>query len=247
MTYALASNWEQAQISWKDSADANWESLVLKEWSGIMSYGHIVATAQAYTDRYDEELVEAIPAFTRIVEAKINNALRTGDQAVRAQIWLQRNQEYYGLPSDWGGARDVEILSDGHRTGGRTLTYLSPEEMNKVSRSPGRSYPRHNYYTVIAGQIQIAPPSDNEVLEIVYYQRLPPLQKDTDANWLTEKNPDAYIFGLCTEISAFAKDAALYESYKNRFAESLIDITMEDQVTRWSGPALRVQIDGLVV
>lgn len=212
-----------------------------------MNYKEIVTAAQAYTDRYDQELVEAMPSFTRVVEGKINNALRTGDQAVRAQIWLLRDQEYYGLPSDWGGARDVEILQDGTKTGGRTLTYLAPEEMNKLSRSPSRPHHRHNYYTIIAGQIQVAPPTDNEVLEIVYYQRLPALTQDDDINWLTEKNPDAYIFGLCTEISAFAKDSASYETYKMRFSESMMDITMEDQVTRWSGPAMRVQVEGLVV
>jgi hypothetical protein len=212
-----------------------------------MNYKDIVTAAQAYTDRYDEELVTAMPAFTKVVEGKINNALRTGDQSVRAQIWLLRDQEYYGLPSDWGGARDVEILKDGTKTGGRTLVYMAPEELNKLSRSPGRPYPRHNYYTIIANQIQVAPPTDNEVLEIVYYQRLPALTQDDDANWLTEKNPDAYIFGLCTEISAFAKDVASYETYKMRFAEAMADITMEDQVTRWSGPALRVQVEGLVV
>ncbi len=116
--------------------------------------------------------------------------------------------------------------------------------MNKVGRQANG---RHNYYTIIANQIQIAPPSDNEILEITYYQRLPALEGDGDSNWLTRKNPESYIFGLCTEISAFAKDVASYETYKARFAESMIDITMEDQVQRWSGPALRVQVDGLVV
>ena len=211
-----------------------------------MNLKDIKTAAQAYCDRYDEELVSAMPAFIKVVEGKINNALRTGDQSIRSQIYLERDNEYYGLPSDWGGARDVEILEPGKQHG-RTLTYLAPEEMNKLSRHPGRPYPRHNYYTIIANQIQVAPPTDNEILEIVYYQRLPALENDNDSNWLTVKNPDAYIFGLCTEISAFAKDGIAYESYKNRFAESLIDITMEDQVTRWSGPALRVQVEGLIV
>ena len=82
-----------------------------------MNYKEIVTAAQAYTDRYDEELVSAMPAFTRVIEGKINNALRTGDQSVRAQIWLHRDQEYYTLPTDWGGARDVEILHEGHQHG----------------------------------------------------------------------------------------------------------------------------------
>ena len=210
-----------------------------------MNLKEITTAAQAYCDRYDEELVTSMPSFLKVVEGKINNALRTGDQSIRAQIYLERDNEYYGLPSDWGGARDVEILHQGEQHG-RTLTYLAPEEMNKLSRKNGGRN-RHNYYTIIANQIQIAPPSDHEILEIVYYQRLPALEKDADTNWLTEKNPDAYIFGLCTEISAFAKDITSYETYKARFAESMIDITMEDQVQRWSGPALRVQIDGLVV
>jgi hypothetical protein len=207
-----------------------------------MNYKEIIDAAKAYTDRYDEELAGTMTAFTRVVEAKINNALRTGDQSVRSQIWLRTGEEYYGLPCDWGGARDVEILHKGEQHG-RTLVYLAPEQMNKLSRQHGE----HNYYTIIAGQIQIAPPADDQILEIIYYQRLPPLESDDDTNWLTEKNCDAYIFGLCCEISAFAKDALLFEGYKARFAEALMDITQEDQITRWSGPALRTQVDGLVV
>ena len=212
-----------------------------------MNYIEIVEAAKAYTDRYDEELADNIKAFTRVVEAKINNSLRTGEQSIRAQIWLRSGEEYYGLPCDFGGFRDVEILHEGQQHG-RTLIYLSPEEMNKVSRQNNSSFTgNHNYYTVIAGQIQIAPPADHQVLEVVYYQRLPELSADDDTNWLTEKNPDAYIFGICTEISSFAKDQVSFEAYKNRFAESLMDITQEDQIARWSGPALRTQVDGLVV
>ena len=207
-----------------------------------MNYKEIIDAAQAYTDRYDDELVNTMAAFTRVVEAKINNALRTGDQSVRSQIWLQRGKEYYSLPCDWGVARDVEILHEGQQHG-KTLVYLAPEEMNKLTRQHGE----HGYYTIIAGQIQISPPADDQVLEVVYYQRLPPLESDEDTNWLTERNCDAYIFGLCAEISAFAKDPVLFEAYRVRFMDTLMDITQEDQITRWSGPALRTQVDGLVV
>jgi hypothetical protein len=210
-----------------------------------MDYGEIKKASQAYVDRYDQELVAVMPSFTRIVEGKINNALKTGEQSVRSQIWLERDEEYYGLPGDWGGFRDVEIIQDGKKVG-RTLTYLAPEEMNKLNRKD-QSRKRHNYYTVIANQIQVAPPTDNEVLEVVYYQRLPALVEDGDANWLTQKNPDAYIFGLCTEMAAFAKDEPSFQIYDARFKEALGLITQEDQVTRWSGPALMVQVEGLVV
>ena len=217
-----------------------------------MNYKQVKDAAQSYVDRYDQELVGALAGFTKVVESKINTALKTGEQAVRAQIWLERDIEYYGLPSDWGGFRDVELVERGsnsinqgtglHPMGGMTLIYVNPAQMNGTNRRE-----RQRYYTVIANQIQVAPPTDNQVLEVVYYQTVPPLSNDTDTNWLTEKHPDAYIFGLCAEICAFAKDAVGFELYKVRFMESLMGIAQDDQVTRWSGPSLRTYTDGLIV
>ena len=220
-----------------------------------MNYSEIISAAKAYVDRYDQELADAIPSFSRVVESKINTALKVGEQSVRAQIHLEKGQEYYALPDDFGGMRDLELIHKGsasidhknstHPVGGHTLVYLNPEEMNKATRSDRRH--RHFYYTVIADQLQICPPNGDDLLEMVYYQLVPPLVEDADTNWLTNKHPDAYIFGLCAEMAAFAKDAEMFSVYDSRFKESLANITQDDQVTRWSGPSLRVQTEGLVV
>ena len=61
-----------------------------------------------------------------------------------------------------------------------------------------------------------------------------------------EESRRAHLRSL-TEISAFAKDDIAFASYDARFKESLNDITMADQVTRWSGPTMYVQVDGLIV
>lgn len=220
-----------------------------------MNYADIKSAAQAYVDRYDEEMVSVMPSFCRVVESKINTALKVGGQSVRAQIHLEKGQEYYGLPEDFGGMRDLELIHKGsasidhtnstHAVGGHTLVYLAPEEMNKMSRSDRRH--SHFYYTIIADQLQICPPNGDDLLEMVYYQLVPPLNSDSDTNWLSEKHPDAYIFGLCTEISAFAKDEQGLMAYDSRFKETLANITQDDQITRWSGPSLRVQVEGCVV
>lgn len=214
-----------------------------------MDQSKVISASKAYTDRYDEELDSAIPAFLRIVESKINTAMKTGAQSVRAQIPLNAGQEYYSLPCDFGGFRDVELVNIGgsansNGAAGQTLVYLAPEEMNKISRKGNQ---RNMYYTITANQIQIAPANADEVLEVVYYQLVPPLLNPTDSNWLSDKHPDAYVFGLCAEISAFAKDDLGFQGYDARFKESLASITMDDQITRWSGPSLRTQVDGLVV
>ena len=220
-----------------------------------MNRAEIVTAAQAYMDRYDEELVGTMPAFFSIVEAKINTALKTGEQSVRAQIHLVDGQEYYGLPEDFGGFRDVELVTKGSANlginnatsgfGGKTLTYASPDHMNQLERRQDGWH--QSYYTVIANQIQVAPPANGDILEVVYYQRVPSLHEGTDSNWLSEKHPDAYVFGVCTEIAAFAKDDLAFQGYDARFKTAVTDIIIDDQITRWSGPSLQIQVDGLIV
>ena len=220
-----------------------------------MNRAEIIKAAQAYTDRYDDEMVETLPAFFDVVESKVNTALKTGEQSVRAQIHLSDGQEYYGLPDDFGGFRDVELVKKGSANlsvadavsgfGGKTLTYASPEYMNQLERRQDGWH--QAYYTVIANQIQIAPPAHGDVLEVVYFQKVPSLKGDGDSNWLSEKHPDAYIFGICMEIATFAKDGMAYDGYSTRFRESVSDIIFDDQVTRWSGPSLQTQVDGLIV
>ena len=220
-----------------------------------MNYSEIKKAAQSYTYRYDAEMEQSIQAFSRVVESKINTALKTGEQSVRAQIYLEDGQEYYGLPSDFGGFRDVELVKKGSANlgtsnaqsgfGGKTLTYASPEYMNQLERRQDGWH--QAYYTVIANQIQIAPPASGDVLEVVYYQNVPPLAEDDDSNWLSDKHPDVYIFGLAAEISAYAKDIESFAAYDGRFKESVSNIIIDDQITRWSGPTLRTEVDGLIV
>lgn len=211
-----------------------------------MNRSEIVTAAQSYTDRYDEELVGAIPAFLSVVESKVNTSLKTGAQSVRAQIPVVADQEYYALPCDFGGFRDIELVRGGvgsNGFGGNTLTYASPEFMNGAKVQNGL----RGYYTIVANQLQIKPAVDGDLIEIVYYQKVSSLKNDTDSNWLSEDHPDAYIFGVCTEIAAFAKDDAGYVGYDMRFKESINNIIVDDQATRWSGPALQTQVDGLIV
>jgi hypothetical protein len=143
------------------------------------------------------------------------------------------------------GSANVNLANAESGFGGKTLTYASPEYMNQLEmRRDGWD---QAYYTVIANQIQVAPPEDGSVLEVVYFQNVPPLAADTDSNWLSMKHPDVYIFGISAEICAFAKDAQAFMTYDTRFKESLNDIVVDDQITRWSGPQLRTRVDGLIV
>ena len=210
-----------------------------------MNYGEVITAAKAYVDRYDDELATVIPSFTRVVESKINTALKVAGQSVQAtQIWLDDGETYYGLPSDFGGMSDIQIVKRGESQEAKTLVYVNSEEFLRVVAEPSRG---RYYYTLVADQIRIPPPASDEMIELTYYQMIPPLTEMDDSNWLTEKHPETYIFGLCAEMGAFAKDEQVFAGYDNRFKETLFNITQDDAVTRWSGPSLRIAVEGMVV
>lgn len=207
-----------------------------------MNYNEIVDASLDYSDRLtDPELINRIDVFLRIVESRVNKVLMVQKMAIRSYLVTQADMEYYTLPNDFNGIRDVEIKDSLDATSRKTLSYLSPEQMNYVSSNSG--YFDSIYYTIIANQIQVLPiQPENKILEFVYYRGVLPLSSSNLNNWLSDYYPEVYIFGLLVEISSFTKDAVAKELWDKRFKEASAELEYSDARTRWSGTALQVRV-----
>ena len=198
-----------------------------------MTYDELKAQAQAYADRYDKEVADNMAAFFAFAEARINRNIKVREMTARAKMALVEGQEYYPLPADFAGMRDIEIKpTDGAR---KTLAYLSPEQANIIAESQAT---RFAGYTVIANQLQIIPAQSDGVIEMVYYQRLMPLSIDVESNWLSESYPDAYLAAIMSEIESFVKNSETAQIWNTKFNDAMADIEANDQRERWSGTAL---------
>lgn len=212
-----------------------------------MNYTDIKELALSYADREDPEVIDRIDNFIEIVEARINRQLKVGDLSNRAIIDLdemdiEENQEYFGLPPDFGGLRTIEMqTSDTLKR--RTMKYINPEQMSNLVTSVANSKPGTQvYYSIVAQQLQINPPQDTGVIEILYYQKLVPLTAAAPTNWLGDINPDCYVFGILVEIGAFTKDKDAAELWDIRFRAAVEEIDTEDAENRWSGPPLEMKL-----
>lgn len=203
-----------------------------------MNYQEIVDAALAYADRDDSHITDMIGSFLPVVEARVNRVLQVSKMTVRATVPTIEGQEYYGLPEDFAGIRDIEVRTDATSTDRETLLYISPEQMNNHASNSGTKI----FYTIAAQQIHIYPPQTDRLMEIIYYQQLPPLTSSNTENWLSKINPDVYIFGMLVEISSFTKDVEAAQMWQARFSASVDGIINEDEQTRWSGPSLQVRI-----
>lgn len=207
-----------------------------------MNYTDIKALALSYADRSDIEVTSRIDDFLRVVESRVNRKLKTQRMTARTVTPAIAEQEYYALPADFAGMRDIEIRENLSATKRTTLGYLVPEQLNNIANA---EYSGSNiFYTIVANQLQIFPRQDSGIIEMVYYKRLPQLDDyDNKTNWLSDYNPDVYVFGLLVEISAFVKDAESAAIWDQRFTGMLDEITHDDFLSRWSGPSLTIRSD----
>jgi len=203
-----------------------------------MNYTEIKALALSYADREDAEVSDRLDDFISIVESRINRVLGVRKMVTRSQTTTIKDQEYYGLPADFSGIRDIEMFDILAPKSRSTLKYLSPEQMNSIADLSTDFV----YYTIIADQFQISPTQDGKILEIVYYQNLPPLTDVSPENWLTFYAPDAYVFGILTEINAFVKDKETANLWDTRFKETIDNLSNKDDTERWSGTAMQTRI-----
>lgn len=204
-----------------------------------MNYDEIKALALSYSDRQDNEVIDRMDDFFRITEARMNRILKVQKQVIRTSILTVDDEEYYGLPVDFAGLRDIELYPVDAPENRTTLQYLSPEQMNNVSSNGDVA---KIYYNIIANQLHVLPIKEDSQIEIAYYRNITPLKDNNPENWMSIDNPDTYLYGLMVEISSFVKSAEAKAIWDERFKESMVDINQEDGSIRWSGTALQTRL-----
>ena len=208
-----------------------------------MNYTDIKDLILSYSDREDNDVVDRVDNFIKIAEARINRDVKAQKSTIRTTLTTQPDQEYYGLPSDFNGLRDIEISSESAPNDRETLTFLTPEQMNKYVSENNTNSNAKIHYTIIADQLQIYPPQDTKILEIVYYQYLPTITSSiTATNWISNTYPDLYITAALVEINAFVKDGEAAAIWDGRYKSTVTEINNNDIDTRWSGSPLQIRI-----
>ena len=197
-----------------------------------MKIDELKSLALSYSDREtDAELPPKMDAFLRMAEARVNRLLTVQKMAIRTSLTVVPGQEYYGLPADYSGMRDIEIRSSDSSDIRTPLLFLPAEQMNHAA---WKHSAYKAVYCIIANQLQILPAQDEGILEIVYYRKLIPLTDIEPSNWMSEDNPDVYLAALMVEISAFVKNAEAAALWDGRLLQALSEIKQDDQNNRWA-------------
>jgi len=206
-----------------------------------MNYQELVSAAKAYADREDIEVSDNMDTYIILAEARINRVLKTRKQSTRISTPTIQGAEYYCVPADYAGLRDIQINSalpsQPHSTS--PMNYLNPQQFN-IQR--GKPYAGSLYYTIIADQIQIYPCQNaGKSIELVYFQKVPNLNESSPTNWMAESHPDIYLSGMVSEIELFAKNYEVAKGWYDRMSIAIDELETSDEIEKYSGAPLTIR------
>lgn len=189
-----------------------------------MNYAQLLADTASFLNRQD--LTDQIPVFIRLTENRINRNIRTREMEYR--VTAQIDKQFSTLPIDFLEMRNIQINSNPVTA----LEYVTPQEADRLRADNINGKPR--FFSVVGNRLELIPvPSENIVVEMVYYQRVPALGGAVTGNWLLENHYDIYLYGTLTQGALYLKDDPT--SWATLFDSALAELSLDDERSQFQG------------
>lgn len=185
----------------------------------IQDYASLMMDAGEYAGTND--IAQVFPRLLSLAEAKMNRVMRVGDMEAVGTVPILDGEG--PLPADFLEARLVN-LPDGRQINAWSLAELD--------RRFGKGGGMPQGYAVVGNRVIVRPATTGN-LTMTYYAALPPLTPARPSNWLLQKAPDVYLYGLVEEIAIWKKDAAAMAAAREARAMAMQGLVLQDERVRW--------------
>ena len=191
----------------------------------LTNYTELQASVADFLNRGD--LTSVIPDFITMTESEFNRLLRVSNMSIRTRAPL--DSQYVKLPAGFLGMRNIDLLTDPVTP--MTYKNLQNLDIHRSNDSTGKPL----YYSIMQDNIEFAPVPDSEyTLEIVYYQKIPPLSDNT-TNWLLEEHPDAYLYGALMHSAPYLQADERVGLWAAKYNQIIQQIISSDEKAKFSG------------
>lgn len=193
------------------------------DYNGLLSLVVDTLGAQVTTAQAD--------ALLPMVEARLNRIIDHPSREVEAYMTPTGDPS---LPSDLWRLRDVWVAGSPDKT----LRQMSPDAARSLY---GSAQGDLIAYSVSGSQLDLWPnptADSTDVIHIRYQQSLPPLSSTISTNWLLEKNPDVYFYGLLLQCEAFIVNDERIPLWKQAFDEAVAELSEDGRKRRYGAAPL---------
>lgn len=167
------------------------------------------------------DIADVFPRLVALAEAAFNRKLRARDQITTATLTLASGT--VALPSDY-----AEMI--GVYDGNGNEYVQQPQQAAHMDRC---------YYAINGSNLTLYGYSGDVTTQ--YYATIPALSDMTDSNWLLQKYPGVYLYGVATEAAKWMRDRELASDMAGLLQGEITDLRADDETARYSRARVRVQ------
>ena len=194
--------------------------------ASVMTYDSLVENIQSYLERTDASTLDKIPLFIMLAEQVIASQIKfLGNLTVNTST-MTAGANVIDKPARWHKTVSMNITVAGSRQPvlTRRYEYLREYWPNPTLEGTPAFYCDYDYT-----HWMVAPTPDTAYdFEVLYYERVQPLDSSNQTNWFTIYAPQALLYGALLQAMPFLKNDDRIPTWQGMFDGAAANISKED-------------------
>ena len=195
----------------------------------VMTYDSLVGDISSYLERTDQATLDKIPTFIMLAEQVIAAELKFLGNLTVATSTMVAGQATIDKPARWRKTVSINVTVNGERNPVllRKYEYLRQYWPDPTDTDVPKFYCDYDYTHWL-----VAPtPAAAYNYEVLYYERLEPLDSSNQSNWFTQYAPQALLYGSLLQAMPFLKNDERIPMWQAQYQAIIQTLKVED-VTR---------------
>jgi len=196
--------------------------------ASVMTYDSLVENIQSYLERTDTATLEKIPLFIMLAEQTIASQIKFLGNLTVVESTMVSNQPVIDKPARWHKTVSFNITVAGERQPVllRKYEYLREYWPNATDTGIPAYFADYDYTHWL-----VAPtPALGYTFEVLYYERIQPLDSSNQTNWFTIYAPQALLYGSLLQAMPFLKNDERMAMWQQNYDLIMRTLTAEDKL-----------------
>jgi hypothetical protein len=172
--------------------------------AAVMTYDTLVENIQSYLERTDTATLDKIPLFIMLAEQVIASEIKFLGNLTVVESNMTSSNPVINKPVRWHKTVSMNVTVDGVKQPVllRKYEYLREYWPDQTQTDVPKFYCDYDYENWL-----VAPtPAENFDFEVLYYERVQPLDSSNQTNWFTQYAPQALLYGSLLQAMPFLKN-----------------------------------------
>lgn len=197
--------------------------------AAVMTYDSLVDDISTYLERTDQATLAKIPTFIMLAEQVIAAELKfLGNLKVVTGTMVQ-GEAIIDKPARWRKTVSINVTVAGER---QPVLLRKYEYLREFWPDPAETDTPAFYCDYDYTHWLVAPTPDAAYnYEVLYYERIQPLDSSNQSNWFTQYAPQALLYGSLLQAMPFLKNDERIAMWQAQYTQ-IMNVLKEEDVTR---------------